>query len=99
MNIYEYLIHGKECIYKNPKILILFFSIFTLMRLVFINADPPQDLSFSAALYTDEGFKTYEARNYIHFGDWKWTSSDMYWGWKSESPLPVYTYLNQLFQL
>ncbi|MFH0976356.1 MAG: glycosyltransferase family 39 protein [Spirochaetota bacterium] len=62
------------------------------MRTAFINADPPGDMSFSAALYTDEGFKIYEPRNLELFGDWKWTPLDEYPGWKNQSPLSVYTY-------
>src|SRR4030067_2878509 len=51
-----------------PAILLLML-VFTGMRLVHINADAPQDLSISAALYTDEGFKTYEPCNMVIFGD------------------------------
>jgi len=63
--------------------------IFTLMRLVHINADGPQDLTMSAATYTDEGFKTYDSRNMVLFGDWKWTPEDEYEGWNTKSPLTV----------
>ncbi len=63
--------------------------LFTLMRLVHINADGPQDLTMSAATYTDEGFKTYDSRNMVLFGDWKWTPEDEYEGWNTKSPLTV----------
>ncbi|MBN2042024.1 MAG: glycosyltransferase family 39 protein [Spirochaetes bacterium] len=63
-----------------------------LLRIAFINSDPPEDLSFSAALYTDEGFKVFESRNHELFGSWKWTPEDEYSGWKNQSPLSVYSY-------
>ena len=68
---------------------IILIIIFTLMRLVHINADAPQDLTMSAASYTDEGFKTYDARNQVLYGDWKWTPEDEYEGWNTKSPLTV----------
>ncbi|OHD70390.1 MAG: hypothetical protein A2W19_16460 [Spirochaetes bacterium RBG_16_49_21] len=74
-----------------PAILLLML-VFTGMRLVHINADAPQDLSISAALYTDEGFKTYEPRNMVLFGDWKWTPEDQYEGWAKKSPLTTLPY-------
>ncbi len=72
-----------------PVIIILIVA-FTLMRLIHINADAPQDLTMSAASYTDEGFKTYDARNKALFGDWKWTPEDEYEGWNTKSPLTVF---------
>lgn len=66
--------------------------LFALMRVVFINADAPQDLSISAAIYTDEGFKTYAARNFVLFGDWKWTPGDQYESWLNQSPLGNLSY-------
>jgi hypothetical protein len=77
--------------YYYPAILLLII-IFTGMRLAYINADAPQDLSISAASYTDEGFKTYEPRNKALFGDWKWTPEDEYEGWEKKSPLTAYQY-------
>lgn len=71
---------------------ILLILLFTGMRLVHINADSPQDLSISAASYTDEGFKTSESRNRVLFGDWKWTPEDEYEGWTKTSPLTVHLY-------
>jgi 4-amino-4-deoxy-L-arabinose transferase-like glycosyltransferase len=67
--------------------------LFTGMRLVHINADAPLDLSISAATYTDEGFKTYEPRNKVLFGDWKWTPEDEYEGWAKKSPLTALPYV------
>ncbi|HOT46910.1 MAG TPA: hypothetical protein PLM53_07385 [Spirochaetota bacterium] len=63
--------------------------LFTLMRIAHINADAPQDLTMSAATYTDEGFKTYDARNKVLYGGWKWTPEDEYEGWNTKSPLTV----------
>ena len=57
-----------------------------------IKADAPQDLSMSAALYTDEGFKTYSSRNQKYYGDWKWTPVDQYGGWYKRSSIPAYLY-------
>jgi hypothetical protein len=77
--------------YYYPAILCLIL-IFTGMRLVHINADAPQDLSISAASYTDEGFKTYEPRNKVLFGDWKWTPEDEYEGWEKKSPITAHQF-------
>ena len=74
-----------------PAVIILIL-LFTGMRLAHINADAPQDLTISAASYTDEGFKTYDARNYALYGDWKWTPQDEYDGWLSKSPLTALPY-------
>lgn len=74
--------------------LIILLVLFTSFRCMRINADAPQDLSISAALYTDEGFKTYSSRNRYFFGGWKWTSSDGYRSWYKQSPVPAYLYLH-----
>jgi 4-amino-4-deoxy-L-arabinose transferase-like glycosyltransferase len=66
--------------------LLLFFS---AIRIVNIEYDPPEDMSLSAALYTDEGFKAYSSRNWHLFGDWKWTSGDNYRSWHRDSPVPT----------
>ncbi len=65
----------------------LLIILFTGIRLVHINADAPQELTTSAAIYTDEGFKTYEARNAALFGNGKWTPEDQYEGWADKSPV------------
>ncbi len=70
----------------------LFILLFTGMRLAHINADAPQDLTTSAASYTDEGFKTYDARNHALYGSWKWTPEDEYEGWLAKSPLTALPY-------
>ena len=72
----------------------LLLALFTSFRCMKINADAPQDLSISAALYTDEGFKTYSSRNRYYYGDWKWTPEDGYSSWYKGSPVPAYMYLN-----
>ena len=61
-------------------------------RVSFINADAPQDISISAAIYTDEGFKTYSPRNRVLFGDWKWTPEDEYRSWVNSSPVATASY-------
>lgn len=70
-------------------VLVVFFSGIRFFR---INADPAPDLSISAALYTDEGFKAYSSRNYHYHGDWKWTPRDNYQSWYQKSPVPAYLY-------
>ncbi len=78
---------------KYGLIVIALIILFSGMRVVFINADAPQDLSISAAIFTDEGFKTFAARNFLLFGDWKWTDSDEYESWLDQSPLGTFTSL------
>lgn len=41
------------------------------LRAADLRADPPPDLSWSFAPYTDEGLNTYSARNYVLYGSWK----------------------------
>ena len=82
---------------RRPKsliIILLFFLLFSGMRLVFINADAPQDLTISAAIYTDEGFKTYAARNFVLFGNWTWTSADEYENWAERNPISTWLYVH-----
>ncbi len=75
-----------------PLLLLGLLIIFTLMRGIRINADAPPELSISAALYTDEGFKTLSAKNRVLFGDWKWSPLDQYSSWHDQSPVPTYLY-------
>ena len=67
--------------------------LFTGLRLFRLSADPSPDLSISAALYTDEGFKAYSAINAVRNGDWRWTPRDGYNGWYSGSPVPTFLYV------
>ncbi len=78
-------------------VIVLMLAI-VVTRAAFITADPPPDLSISGALYSDEGFKTFAARNRALYGSWKWTPLDGYDGWVSKSPLSQYTYAG-LFSL
>jgi hypothetical protein len=71
----------------------LLLLLFTGMRAVHINADAPQDLTTSAATFTDEGFKTYDPRNIVLYGDIKWTPEDEYQGWAAQSPLATIPYI------
>jgi len=41
-----------------------------LFRIADLRADPPPDLSWSFAPYTDESLNTYSARNFILYGNW-----------------------------
>ncbi len=41
------------------------------LRAADLRADPPPDLSWSFAPYTDESLNTYSARNFILYGRWK----------------------------
>lgn len=71
-------------------VLLIFFS---TLRFANINADAPQDLSISAALYTDEGFKTYSTRNFKHYGSEKWSPLDGYRNWHTRALVPSTVYL------
>lgn len=95
LRVLKRLAEGRP-LYPAAIILIL---LFTGMRLAHINADAPQDLTTSAASYTDEGFKTYDARNHALYGDWKWTPDDEYEGWLTKSPLTAlpYAYIFSIF--
>jgi len=74
-------------------IIVFTFIVLSAMRIAFINADGPQDISISAATYTDEGFKTYASRNMALYGDWRWSDEDEYAHWLERGPLPNYTFL------
>ena len=82
------ILNGKY--WMIPFLVLLVF--FTGVRFMNIKADAPQDLSISAALYTDEGFKTYAARNNKYYGDWKWTPADNYGGWYKRFAIPAHLY-------
>jgi hypothetical protein len=66
---------------------------FSALRIIDIEKNPPADLSISAAPFTDEGLKTYSARNLYFHGKYKWTRSDGYSGWNHSAPLSTYIYL------
>jgi 4-amino-4-deoxy-L-arabinose transferase-like glycosyltransferase len=72
---------------------LVLLTFFTGLRLLRLNADPSPDLSVSAALYTDEGFKAYSSMNVVRYGDWKWTPRDNYGGWYEGSPVPTQLYI------
>lgn len=87
-----------DIVYKvahSKKYLLIVMSLillFSAMRIVFINADPPSNLSYSAAIYTDEGFKTYTQRNMSLFDNRKWTPEDGYRSWDEQSPFEIWIY-------
>jgi len=64
----------------------------TGLRLIHLGADTPPGLSFSAAPYVDEGYKTLAARNLILFGSTQWHPDDSYPGWMKLSPLTQWSY-------
>jgi len=65
-------------------VLLLGIALFRAGRLT---ADPPDDLCYgSLAVYTDEGYKTYHARNMALFGAWNWNAEDQYTYWVRNSP-------------
>lgn len=61
-------------------ILLLLLLIFSYMRLVYINADVPHDMSFSGGVFSDEGVYSVNARNKVLYDRW-WTDqwNDMYY--------------------
>lgn len=62
----------------------------TLVRSLHIEADPPHDLSYAClADFTDEGYKTYHARNRVLFSSWLWHPADQYSYWIRHSPLSL----------
>ena len=72
---------------------VVLLIVFSAMRFANIHADAPQDLSISAAIYTDEGFKTYSTRNFKHYGGDKWSPLDGYGNWHNRSIIPTSVYL------
>lgn len=52
-----------------------------------LTADPPVGLDDSLGIWTDEGWKTYAARNKAIFGDWQ-PREGLSRGWIDGSPLP-----------
>ena len=81
--------NSKRVIIYIPTIILLLIS----LKLFFITADAPQDLTISASIYTDEGFKTLSARNKVLFGNWKWTPLDEYESWAKKSPLSAWIFV------
>ncbi len=51
-----------------------------LLRVYDLESDPPDYLSWSAAVYVDEGYKALDARNTIKYGSNHWTPYDEYRG-------------------
>ncbi len=60
------------------------------VRAVHLEADPPADLAWgSMAIYTDEGYKLFHARNRFLFGRWNWSPDDAYTFWVRHSPVSL----------
>lgn len=51
-----------------------------VLRVYDLESDPPDYLSWSAAIYVDEGYKALDARNTIKYGSNHWTPYDEYKG-------------------
>ncbi len=54
-----------------------------------LTADPPAGLDDSLGIWTDEGWKTYAARNKALFGDWQ-PREGLSRGWIDGSPVPTW---------
>ncbi|PCJ87014.1 MAG: hypothetical protein COA57_05410 [Flavobacteriales bacterium] len=83
---------------KTVSLFSVLFISFILVRVLFINADAPSDISNSAAIYADEGYKSFSARNMVLFQKFNWHSLDQYQGWYKSSPIINYIYV-QAFTL
>lgn len=71
--------------------LVLLLLATTAVRAVHLEADPPSDLTdASLAEYTDEGLKTYHARNRVLFGAWIWHPRDQNTYWITHSPVSLW---------
>ncbi|HDP81425.1 MAG TPA: hypothetical protein ENN21_11340, partial [Spirochaetes bacterium] len=55
------------------------------LRLYSLDSDPPDFLSWSAAIYVDEGYKALDARNTLIHGSPKWSEHDTYKGHRDTS--------------
>ncbi len=70
--------------------LVALLLVAALLRCVHPTADPPSGfVRGSLAEYTDEGFKTYHARNRVLFGSWLAHPADRYTIWLKWSPVAV----------
>ncbi len=68
-------------------IIIVSIAVFSLaLRLHSLDSDPPDYLSWSAAIYVDEGYKALDARNILKYGTPRWSEHDRYRGHRDESP-------------
>ncbi len=68
-------------------IIIVSLVVFSLvLRLHSLDSDPPDYLSWSAAIYVDEGYKALDARNILKYGAPRWSEHDRYRGHRDESP-------------
>ncbi len=73
-------------LYKT--IIIVSIALFSLaLRVYSLESDPPDYLSWSAAIYIDEGYKALDARNILKYGSPRWSEHDRYRGHRDESPV------------
>ncbi len=74
----------------GPAALLGLLAVAAVLRVSHLTADPPSGFApGSLAEYTDEGFKTYHARNRVLFGTWLASPEDNYRYWLRRSPLAV----------
>ena len=69
----------KSAIYKGI-IIAGVLAVSLALRLYSLDSDPPDYLSWSAAIYVDEGYKALDARNTVKYGSNHWTPYDEYRG-------------------
>ncbi|MBI2557994.1 glycosyltransferase family 39 protein [Candidatus Woesearchaeota archaeon] len=84
--------YKKNNLVSSNLILILLFLAFLLVRLLNLQADFPKSLNFYPDELTDEGYKTYSARNMALFKS-SALEGDQYIGWIRNSPVSQYIFL------
>ncbi len=77
---------GKMSFLYKTLIIVSIAAASLALRLYSLESDPPDYLSWSAAIYIDEGYKALDARNILKYGSAKWSEHDRYRGHRDESP-------------
>ena len=80
---------------RNKILTIFIFLFLGLLRIFDLNADPPKDLSWSHAIWVDEGLKSLSAKNYVNYGKWSVSQNgnDKYLQYVWNNPLQTYANL------
>ena len=80
---------------RNKILTIIIFLFLGLLRVFDLNADPPKDLSWSHAIWVDEGLKSLSAKNYVNYGKWSVSQNgnDKYLQYVWNNPLQTYANL------
>lgn len=81
---------GQKSFIHKALIILGIVALGASLRLYSLTSDPPDYLSWSAAVYVDEGYKALDARNTIKYGANRWSQFDEYGGHK-ESSRVIYT--------